>query len=96
MKQEADRRDVAGIDFWALAICRVNLEKELVMGGQTKIFLQKSARSSESVLADCVNMVMMQQMREVRASRAARKFEVQSDASFSRVNAALRLHGSRR
>lgn len=66
------------------------------MGGKTKIVLHKSARSSESVLADCVNMVMAQQMRGVRAARAASKFEVQSDASFSGVNAALRKHGSRR
>ncbi|EIN00480.1 hypothetical protein WQE_13746 [Paraburkholderia hospita] len=66
------------------------------MSGRTKMLLQKSARSSESVLVDCVNMVMAQQMRVVRAVRAASTLEMQSDASFSGVNAALLMRGSRR
>lgn len=66
------------------------------MGGKTKIVLHKSARSSESVLADCVNMVMAEEMRNVRAVRAASAFKMQSDASFSGVKAALLIFGRMR
>ncbi|SKC99533.1 hypothetical protein SAMN05445504_7776 [Burkholderia sp. CF099] len=69
------------------------------MGGKTKIVLDKSARSSESVLADCVNMVMAEEMRNVRAVRAVRAasaFKMQSDASFSGVKAALLIFGRKR